>query len=98
MIDVCAVPIKSGGHKRPEDGMCIMEMASYVAREKFSDHPECVSPVIGAFCRSWNDALNDEDRNRLMRPYIFKVVGTKTTAEDEETRAWMANSSQAGKG
>src|SRR3954465_7978333 len=89
MIDVCAVPLKAGGHASPEDGFCIMEAASYVAREKFSDHPECVSPIIGSFLRSWNDSLNDEDRNRLLRPYIFKVVGTKGTRKDEEERAWL---------
>jgi hypothetical protein len=68
--------------------MCVMEMASYVAREPWSDHPECVSPVIATFCRSWNDSLDDETRQRL-KPYAFKVVGTNTGPDDEETRAWM---------
>jgi hypothetical protein len=89
VIDVCALPLSQGNHDKPEDGMCVMEMASYLAREPWSDHPQCVSPVIAAFCRSWNDALDDETRQRL-KPYAFKVVGTRTTEADEETRAWMA--------
>jgi hypothetical protein len=89
MIDVCALPLSAGKHDKPEDGMCVMEMASYLAREPWSDAPACVSPVIAAFCRSWNDALDEETRQRL-KPYAFKVVGTNTGADDDETRAWMA--------
>jgi hypothetical protein len=86
---VCALPLSAGKHDKPEDGMCVMEMASYLAREPWSDAPACVSPVIAAFCRSWNDALDEETRQRL-KPYAFKVVGTNTGADDDETRAWMA--------
>jgi hypothetical protein len=89
MIDVCALPLSRGNHDKPDEGMCVMEMASYLAREPWSDHPLCVSPVIAAFCRSWNDALDDETRQRL-KPYAFKVVGTNTGPADDETRAWMA--------
>jgi hypothetical protein len=89
MIDVCALPLSAGKHDKPEDGMCVMEMASYLAREPWSDAPACVSPVIAAFCRSWNDALDQGTRQRL-KPYAFKVVGTNTGADDDETRAWVA--------
>jgi hypothetical protein len=78
VIDVCNMPIAKGGHDKPESGMCIMEMASYVAREKFSDHPECVSKVIGAFCRSWNDSLSDEDSP----PQLTIRVGDMDVCED----------------
>ncbi len=79
------------GSHTPNDGeMCAMEAAAYVAGEPWSDHPQCVSPVIAAFMRSWNDALPDEDRTRLLLPLIPDTVGTRTTDDDEETRAWMA--------
>jgi hypothetical protein len=80
-----------GSHLTPEQGMCVMEAVSYVAGEPFSDSPACVSPVIAAFLRSWNDGLPDDaTRTRLLAPLIPRVIGTRTTDADEETRAWLA--------
>ena len=44
-----------GSHASPREGVCIVELASILAKEKFSDEPDCVCPVIGAYLRSWND-------------------------------------------
>jgi hypothetical protein len=66
-----------------------MELASWLANEPWSDAPEWVSPVIGAFLRGLNDAMDDDDRQRL-KPYAWAVLGTRTTPADEETRAWLA--------
>ena len=57
-----------GGHTKPEDGMCAMEAVAWIAGERWSDHPKCASPVIGAFMRRWNDVLDDEGR-QLLKPY-----------------------------
>ena len=84
------ITLASGGHASPADGLCVMEAAAYFAREPHSDRPACVSPVIAAFLRSWNDALSTADRNRLLKPYVLRVIGTRTTTADEETRAWLA--------
>jgi hypothetical protein len=46
-----------------------------IGGERFSDRPDCVCPVIGAFLRSWNDAVGYADRQRL-EPYASLVVGT----------------------
>jgi hypothetical protein len=46
-----------------------------LAEEKFTDRPDCVCPVIGAFLRSWNDQVGYADRQRLY-PYASRVVGT----------------------
>lgn len=81
-----------GGHEPPNNGLvhaCVMEAVAYVANEPWSDHPECASPVIGQFLRTWNDRL-DDDARQMLKPYITRLVGTKTSAEDEETRAWLA--------
>ena len=73
--------LKHGGHKGPSDGACVMEAVAFVAGEKWSDHPECVSPVIGAFLRSWNDSLpTDADRDRLLKPLIPKIIDTRSTS------------------
>jgi hypothetical protein len=66
----------------------VMEAVAYVAGEPFSDHPECASPVITSFLVSWNDAMNDVDR-QMLKPYIVRVVGTRTGKRHEEQRAWM---------
>jgi hypothetical protein len=80
-----------GSHDPPSNGLvnaCVMEAVSYVAGEPFSDHPECASPVITSFLVSWNDAMNDVDR-QMLKPYIVRLVGTRTGKRHEEQRAWM---------
>jgi hypothetical protein len=80
-----------GSHDPPTNGLeaaCVMEAVAYVAGERFSDHPACASPIITAFLISWNDSMDDEDR-QMLKPYIPRLVGTRTTKKDEEVRAWM---------
>jgi hypothetical protein len=66
-----------------------MEAVAYVAGEKHSDHPKCACPVISAFLRHWNDDLDNATRQRL-KPYIPRLVGTKSTKAIESKRAWLA--------
>src|SRR6185312_3074701 len=65
-----------GAHGNVKDGMCAMEAVAYVAREPWSDHPECACPVLSAFMRSWNDGLPDDERTSLLLPLIPRLVGT----------------------
>ena len=88
--------LHSGAHSAPWDvedltgvQACVMEAVSFVAGEPWSDHPQCASRVIGAYLRSWNDALPTEERQQLKR-YIPRLVGSAGTAEQEERRSWMA--------
>jgi hypothetical protein len=69
------INLKKGGHKSAEEGMCLLEAVSYVAGEPFSDHPPCVDPVLGAYGRTVNDWMTDEER-QLLVPLIPKLVGT----------------------
>ena len=82
--------LHSGGHDPTSGQMCAMEAAAYIAGEPWSDHPECVCPVISAFARSWNDALPDDERNALLLPLIPKTVGTRGSPALAERRALMA--------
>jgi len=88
MINLDEIVLQSGAHESAEAGMCVMEMVSYMEDEPWSDHPACVSPVLGAFLRSWNDGLDEETRQRL-KPYAARVIGTANDGKDE-ARAWMA--------
>jgi hypothetical protein len=87
---VQALTLDSGGHNSPDDGMCVMEAVAFVAGEPFSDHPKCACPVIGAFMRAWNDGLPEVERNTLLRPFIPRLVGTRSTKAVEQRRADMA--------
>ena len=80
-MDIESLALESGAHYE--------KATAYIAGEPWSA-PQCASPVIASFLRSWNDSLGEKDRNRLLKPYITKVIGTRTTEADEETRAWMA--------
>ncbi|MES2156124.1 MAG: hypothetical protein V4510_13400, partial [bacterium] len=87
-LDIDKVTLLEGAHDSPSKGLCVMEAVAYIAREKHSDHPECVSPVIATFLRSWNDALDTETRQQL-KALIPVVMDTAGSAEDEDRRAWM---------
>jgi len=87
--EIESIELKSGGHRNLDDGACVMEAVAYVAGEPWSDHPQCACPVLTSFMVSWNDTLNDTDRQRL-KPYIPRLVGTRSTPEAESVRAWMA--------
>jgi len=90
-IDLTNIVLAYGSHSSRKDGMCAMEAAAYVAGEKHSDNPQCVSPVIGAFMRSWNDSLpDDESRTRLLLPLIHKIINTAGSVKKESQRSWMA--------
>lgn len=81
--------LKASSHDSFRQGACILEAASYIAREPWSDHPECVCPVIGAFLRSWNDDLPDDERTALLLPLVPAIVGTRNPALAER-RSLMA--------
>lgn len=87
-LDLETLTLAHGSHDSREEGVCLLEAVAWVAGEEHSDHPGCVSPLIAAFGRSWNDSLNDEDRQQL-KPFVRKMIGTRTTEADEITRAWM---------
>ena len=88
--DLDSIHLAFGSHKTREEGMCLLEAVAYIAGEPHTDRPKCVCPVLAAFGRAWNDALDDEDRNRLLRPFIPRLVGTRSTVEVEQRRAFMA--------
>jgi hypothetical protein len=83
------VIVLSRGEHSPGDNMCFMEAASVAAGEEWSDHPTCVSKVIGAFGRRINDAMDEENRQSL-KPYVLKVLGTVASVGVEVKRAKLA--------
>lgn len=69
------VPILSAGrHRSPKHGACFMEFASYLAGERWSDHPACTHPLLAALARDVNDLTSDAHRDALM-PLVHRVIG-----------------------
>ena len=79
------VKLARGKHTSPRDGVCVMELASMLSGEGFSDRPYCVSPAIGGFLRAYNDFIDDRLRQDLLR-LASEVVGTRGTPEIEQMR------------
>ncbi|HVL97530.1 MAG TPA: hypothetical protein VM266_16865 [Solirubrobacteraceae bacterium] len=94
------VRLTRGRHPSPAGGACVMELASMLAHEPFSDRPRCVDPVIGAFLRAFNDRL-DHRRRQELRPYAAAIVGTRGRRHDRRRRrdlclAYASGSRRAG--
>lgn len=82
------VPVLSRGkHRSPRKGACFMEMAAFLAGERWSDHPRCTHPLLAALARSVNDLTSDGSRSRL-GALIPTVIGV--TSEDVRVDAVIA--------
>jgi hypothetical protein len=83
------VRLSKGKHTSPDNGACVVELASMLAGEPFSDHPMSVSPVIAAFLRTYNDLLDDRRRQDLYG-YAAKIVGSVGSERTERARiGWL---------
>jgi hypothetical protein len=79
------IRLSKGKHATPSEGACVMELASMLAGESFSDRPATVCPVIAGFLRAYNDRIDDDRRQDLYR-YAAEVVDTRAAAEVERAR------------
>jgi hypothetical protein len=82
------VRLSQGKHRDPDHGVCVMELSSMLAGEPFSDRPRCVCPVIAAFLRAYNDAIDDDRRQDLYR-FAALAVGTRSGAAVQSQRAGL---------
>ena len=78
------------GSHGPGEQMCAVEMAAWLVGDEWTDHPECVCPVLGAFMRSWNDGLKDTERTTLLLPLIPRLINTRGSHALADRRATMA--------
>ncbi|MDP3207528.1 MAG: hypothetical protein Q8M65_00120 [Rhodoglobus sp.] len=69
------MPVLSPGrHRSPRQGACFMEFASYLAGERWSDHPACTHPALASLARDVNDLVSDSTRSELVA-LIHRVIG-----------------------
>lgn len=78
-------PVARGRHGAAGDEACLMELASLLAREPWSDHPASVHPVLAAVARAVNDGVGDTARNGLA-PLVPQMIGTADTGPDGRPR------------
>jgi hypothetical protein len=82
------LPVLSRGrHRNPRKGACFMELASFLAGERWSDHPACTHPLLASLARLVNDYTTDAGRQRLA-PLIPSVIGL--TSDDLRVDARIA--------
>ena len=82
------IPILSRGkHRGPRQGACFMELVSYLAGVRWSDHPACTHPLLAAVARDVNDYTSNAGRPRLAE-LIPSVIGL--TGEDLHIDARIA--------
>src|SRR5918912_2053723 len=79
------VKLARGKHSSPRHGACVMELASMLAGERFTDRPRAVSPVIAALMRGYNDLVDDRRRQDLVC-YASEAVGTAGPDDVESAR------------
>jgi hypothetical protein len=80
------VVLGKGRHDSPDGGACVIELASMLAGERFSDHPSSVCPVIAGFLRGYNDLLPAGEQDELYA-YAPRVVGSAAAPEIRRARA-----------
>ncbi len=68
--------LSAGAHRSPRRGACFMEFASYLAGERWSDHPTCTDPVLASLARGVNDNLSDQRRDEIAHE-IPRVIGLR---------------------
>ncbi len=79
------IRLTTGRHAGPDDGVCVMELASMLAGEPFSDRPRSVSATLAAMLRGYNDGLDDRRRASL-KYYASASVGTARGGAAERHR------------
>lgn len=72
------LPVLSRGkHRTARKGACFMELASFLAGERWTDHPACTHPLLAELARQVNDHTPDSARSPLAL-LIPSVIGTTT--------------------
>jgi hypothetical protein len=66
--------LSRGKHRSPRKGACFMELASFLAGERWSDHPACTHPLLATLARLVNDHTSDAGRGELA-PLVPMVIG-----------------------
>jgi len=60
--------------------LCVMSLVAHLAGEPHGDRPRAASPIVAAFARAVNDAMDHQTRQRLV-PFAPRISGTADGAD-----------------
>src|SRR5262245_1242617 len=83
-----------GKHRNPRKGACFMELASYLAGERWSDHPRCTHPLLACLARLVNDHTSDAGRGRLVE-LVPAVIGLTSDDPHVDVRVMLRSATAA---
>lgn len=86
--------LSRGKHRSPRKGACFMELASYLAGERWSDHPACTHPLLGTLARLVNDHTSDAGRGRLAG-LVPSVIGLTSDDPHVDVRIALRSATTA---
>ena len=86
--DIWNFMLRRGNGHNPSEGACLMDAVSWFEYGTLGDHPECVCPVIAAYCRNVNDAMTDAGRQKL-KVFIPRLIGTRDEASERERAEYL---------
>lgn len=92
---VKGIPLSVGGHACPDgvpEEFCLLEKHSYIRGLPWSDRGNDISPVIAAFGRAFQDATDQDGRDKIDAWWlanIDRIIATKDDGHDE-ARGYMA--------
>jgi hypothetical protein len=79
------VRLGRGKHQSPDHGVCVMELASMLSGEPFTDRPASVCRVVAAVLRGYNDIV-DSPRRQDLYAAAADVLGSRSDAGVEARR------------
>jgi hypothetical protein len=94
MLTPVHMQLGRGRHPSLGDRGCLMELASMLAGETWSDHPASVHPVLAAVARLVNDRIREQDRARLEQ-LVPAMIGTATDDIESYARLVLTCSAAA---
>lgn len=88
-IDLDTIVLDAGAHPAGAGAGCLLEWASALAGEPWTDHPACVSPALAAYGRALNDWMPHAARQAL-RASLPRLLGTAGDPARDRRRAYLA--------
>lgn len=79
MSNTWTYTLQRGHDEDPSGGACAMDAINWLVHGEHGDQPECACPVIGRYVIGLNDAMPDDERQRLL-PYLHRIAGSRSPA------------------
>ena len=77
-----AYTLRRGHSANPAGGACAMDAVNWLVHGRHGDQPACACPVIGAYVIALNDAMPNDQRQRLI-PYLHRIAGSRSDAHEQ---------------